>query len=183
MKKIVSFLAITLILTSCKKYEEDKFFSAYTAKGRLINKGVWQIIEVEDLQTGTKFNPSLDKSNFIRFNYDKTYRSYYSTEFTEILKPVFLDEMQNTNDYIYLGYRESQYVTINYDFANKKNELNLNDFISIGNSSGINYFNPFKKINMSFKILKLEFDEMKWKYNERLIFKLKKFAKEDKWEY
>jgi hypothetical protein len=182
MKNIGIIILALYSLIACKKYEQDKFFSSYTAKGRLVNKGVWQIIEVEDLQTGTKFNPSLEKSNFIRFNSDKTYRTYYSTEFTEMLKPVFLDEMQNINDYIYLGYRESQYVTINYDFANKKNELNLNEFISFGNISGI-YFYPNKKLNFNVKILMLEFGEMKWIYKDRLIFKLKKFAKEDKWEY
>jgi hypothetical protein len=185
MKKIGISVFIALVIasiTSCKKYEEDKFFSTYTAKGRLVNKGVWQIVEVEDLLTGMKFNPIIEKSNFIRFKSDKTYRSYYSTEFTQILKPVFLDQMQNTNDSIYLGYRASLSDTLKFDFANKKNELNLIDFVSFGDFSG-NYFNQNKKVNLRIKILKLEFGEMKWSLNDRIIFKLKKFAKEDKWEY
>ncbi len=75
MKNIGIIILALYSLIACKKFEQDKFFSSYTTKGRLVNKGVWQIIEVEDLQTGTKFNPSLEKSNFIRFKSDKTYRS------------------------------------------------------------------------------------------------------------
>ena len=95
MKNIGIIILALYSLIACKKYEQDKFFSSYTVKGRLVNKGVWQIIEVEDIQTGTKFIPNVEKSSFIRFNSNKTYRTYYSTEFTEMLKPVFLDEMQN----------------------------------------------------------------------------------------
>ncbi len=90
--------------------------------------------------------------------------------------------MQNTNDSIYLGCRASLSDTLKFDFANKKNELNLIDFVSFGDFSG-NYFSLNKTVNLRIKILKLEFGEMKWSLNDRIIFKLKKFAKEDKWEY
>ncbi len=171
-----------MALFSCKKFEEDKFFSTYTVKGRLVNKGVWQIIEVEDLETGQKFSPINEKSNFIRFKSDGSYKVFYTTEFTQILKPAFINQMQNTNNNICLGYRTSQYDTLHYKFFNKKNELNLIDFISFGDSQG-NDFTPNNKIDMKIKFLKLDFGDMKWSYNDRVIFHLKKFAKEDKWEY
>ena len=49
---ILYLLLVSIILFSCKKYEEDKNYSTYTALGRLCNKGNWQITEILNLNSG-----------------------------------------------------------------------------------------------------------------------------------
>jgi hypothetical protein len=192
MKKIIFLSIITVIFFSCKKYEEDKSYSTYTAKSRLVNKGVWQIIEVEDLETNSKISAILDAKYNIKFNNDNSYivngnlinsAEYfknYQFQFSQFLKPIFINQMQNKTDSIIIGYGD-KYQTSSSPFEFKMNKQNilLKNFISFGNCWGNivphnNYFQINNSIDLEFKIKQLEFGYLTLSYNDRLIFKFKK---------
>jgi hypothetical protein len=160
------------MLNSCKKYEEDKFISTYTVKSRLVKNGVWNITEIEDLETGKKLSPDFHVSDYIQFKSDGNYKvnGYgYDQVFSDILKPVFISQLQNENDYIYIGYNYT-----NYKFENNKENLNLCGFISFGTKSIYNVFDIYKTINLNCKILRLQYINMTLLYNDRLVIRLKK---------
>lgn len=182
MKKIetIVFLAILFFsVTSCKKYDEDRFYSTYTVKGRLVNKGNWRIIEVEDLLLNKKFTALDDRS--ISFDFDKSTCSVigngYSfdnnlTQFTQILKPALIDKMQDQNDSIILDGGS-------FEFTNQKNNLLIRNFISFGSYLYPQYVQSFSILNsldIDFKIKKLEFGYMTLVYNDRIVFRFKKIA-------
>ena len=161
MKKIVSFLTILVIITSCKKYEEDKFFSTYTVKSRL-EKGGWSIYEVEDLVLNKKFIPE-NSSN--AYSFDEKL-----TQYTQILKPSILNQMTNQSDSIIIN-------DFTFELSNDKNKIIAKKFLACGYYLYPQYTQGFTihhYLDIEFIIKKLEFGYMTLLYNNRLIFRFKK---------
>lgn len=178
---------------SCKKYDENKSYSTYTAMGRLCKKGNWQIEEVTELISGQsdKNIPLFDLS----FNSDisswpddaPTYKLYKKNEnisinsrlqYSNVLKPVFKELMEDKTDLILIG-SESDSNTFN--FTNNKNKLNMTEFISFGywkngapsNEIG-NTFMIRQTIDVEFDIDRLELGNLKLSYQDKLKIIMKK---------
>lgn len=165
-----------MALFSCKKYEEDKFFSTYTVKSRLEKGGNWSIYEVEDLVLNKKFIPIENYEG--AFDFEKStfsLSSGMSTNYTQFLKPTLINNMSVNTDSIKISQSA-------FELSSDKNKLLLKDFFAFGY-----YINPQftaqgisirEYIDAEFVINKLEFGYMTLSYNDRLIFRLKKIKSE-----
>ncbi|MEY4571209.1 MAG: hypothetical protein RLZ10_402, partial [Bacteroidota bacterium] len=112
-------IIITLSVTSCEKFEDDKFYSTYTAKGRLIKLGDWDLVRVTDINSGEQFTPSWGA----RISFDKKEYSFvtgpypFQGSITQIMRPVLESELVNSTDSIeFSNFNDLEY-TLN---SNKK---------------------------------------------------------------
>jgi hypothetical protein len=179
MKNIWFFTFIACSIFSCKKYEEDKFYSTYSVKNRFIKKGVWYIYEVEDLLLNKKFSPD-NIERALSFDFDKSTFSLTGnglsfddklTQYTQILKPSLLDKMLNQSDSIVISDGNI------FELSSDKNILLLRSFVGFGSYLYPQYIQSFtvnNSIDIEFKIKKLELGYMTLSYNDRLLFRLKK---------
>jgi hypothetical protein len=184
MKNIFTILVLSLLLISCKKYQEDSFYSTYTATSRLTELGGWQITEVSDLQYGqinqtpSSFNLNFDGKRFSTngkcgINNSNVFLNNLAEYWSE-LKPAFSDLMDNPSDIIIISNGE---VSLPYfggfEFKNSKKNLVITNFISFCYLIGSDAYLR-QSIDVEFKIEKLELGEMWLNYQDKLRLKFKK---------
>ena len=177
MTKYLFYCALaSTLLFSCKKYDENKSYSTYTAMGRLCNKGNWQISEILELISGQ--TNVLDSGLIISYDY-ADYSFYSKTgnvevdsrlQYSNILKPAFVDLMINPTDLILIG---SANDANNFNFTNSKNKLNMTEFISFGYIQN-NTFMIRQSIDVEFDIDRLELGNLQLSYQDKLKIIMKK---------
>jgi hypothetical protein len=182
MKKIGIWVFLCFTILSCKKYDEDKYFSTYTVKGRLANKGVWRLIEVEDLSLQAKVSLLQADNFYLEFDFDKStcyLKKNTSVGFediamqlTQFLKPALVDKMIEPSDSIVIQGKS-------FELSSDKNRLLLKNYIDFGYFMypQMTYgFTVRNSVDIDFKIDRLEFGYMNLSYENRLVFKFKKEA-------
>ncbi len=164
------------LLLSCKKYEEDKKISTYTAMGRLCKQGNWKITEILDLSSGQ--TNVIDSGIVISYDYSKY--SFYSKTgnitidsrllYSNMLKPTFLNIMSEPSDLILLGSVNDENP---FEFTSDKNKLSMTEFISFGYIQN-NTFMVRQSIDIEFDIERLELGNLQLNYQNKLKIILKK---------
>lgn len=167
-----------MLLSSCKKYADDKNYSTYSAMGRLCNKGNWQITEILNLNTGQ--TNVVDTGLVI--SYDLTSYNFYSKtgdvtiesrlQYSNILKPAFLNLMIEPSDLILLGNEND---TNTFEFTDNKNKLNMKTFISFGYIQN-NTFMIRQTIDVEFEIERLELANLQLNFQDKVKIKMKKVS-------
>lgn len=173
---ILYLLLVSIILFSCKKYEEDKNYSTYTALGRLCNKGNWQITEILNLNSGQ--TNVVDSGLVISF--DITSYNFYSKtgnvsiesrlQYSNILKPAFLNIMIEPTDLILLGNENDNNP---FEFTDNKNKLNMKTFISFGYIQN-NTFMIRQTVDVEFDIERLELGTLQLNFQDKMKIIMKK---------
>jgi hypothetical protein len=102
-KSAYIFLAISFILTSCKKGEEDPFFSLKSRKARL--KGEWKLTDIEGAHTNDNYSYTSSYSDGVRTDIrsDGDINSYrFNLDFK-------FDGKKNFKQFLYFSYLDNSY--------------------------------------------------------------------------
>jgi hypothetical protein len=187
MTKYILYCSLaSIVLFSCKKYDENKSYSSYTAMGRLCKKGNWQIEEVTNLSSGQTdknislfdfsfnsdiFNWPVDTPTYILSNKKENVSVSLCLQYSNVLKPVLIELMEVQTDLILIG--SATYDSKTFNFTNNKNKLNMTEFISFGYMQN-NTFKIRKSIDVEFDIERLELGHLQLNYQDKLKIIMKK---------
>ena len=181
--KSTLFVSLVLIICSCKKYDDNKKFSVYSVNERLIKKGAWQIVSIEDLTSNQKkemqssflLNFKDDKFEIIDISTLSPYTIGGTDNYSDFLKPSIEGLMQDPS-YI-LHFSANDYES-NYSLSDDKNKILLTDFITGYETTFNTYWK--ERYSLEFEIKRLEFGYMTLVYDNKLKINFKKIATENK---